>query len=892
MTIRNLEAVFKPSSVAVVGASEREGSIGRVVLNNLLAAGFGGPVYPVNPKYDRLAGLPVYADVGRLPVAPDLAVISTPAATVPGIVAALGKRGTRGVVVISAGFTETQTAAGRALERRMLRQARPHLLRVIGPNCLGVLSPGIGLNASFAHLRPLPGRLAFAAQSGAILTSLLDWAASRGIGFSHLVSLGGMADVDFGDMLDYLALDRGTDAILLYIEGVTQARKFMSAARAAARLKPVIVVKAGRFAAGARAAASHTGALAGSDAVYDAAFRRAGLLRVLTLTELFEAAEILAMTRGAPGERLAIVSNGGGMGVIATDSLAEQGGRLAELSPATIAKLDRMLPKTWSRANPVDLIGDATGERYKAALAVLDGDPGVDAVLAIHCPTAVASSLEAAEEMAAAAAEPHRPLLLTSWVGEETAAEARRYLAAKRIPSYATPERAVRAFMHLVEYRRSQAALMETPSALPGDFTPDRAAVRRIVLRALDSGRDWLHEIEAKRVLAAYGIPVVPTRIARNPAEAAAIADVLTVTGPVALKIVSPDIVHKSDVGGVALDLGDAAAVLKEAEAMAGRILEALPGAVVEGFAVEPMVRLDDAYELLIGATVDPLFGPVILFGHGGVAAEVIADTALGLLPLNLKLAYEIMARTRVYRQLGGFRHRRAADLDGIALVLVRVAQLAAETAELVEMDINPLIAGPGGVMAADARMRVAAASGEAAARLAICPYPAELSLTIECGGRKMLLRPIRPEDEARLQAFFARLTPEELRLRFMVPRRVFSHAEAARFTQIDYDRDMVLILVEHGGRGEIAGMVQASLDPDYERAEFGIIVRSDLTGRGLGTRMLAHLCAYLKARGAREVFGEVLAENTAMLSFASRFGLQTSPIPGDRTVVRLSLAL
>ncbi|MGH6954594.1 MAG: acetate--CoA ligase family protein, partial [Alphaproteobacteria bacterium] len=570
MTVRNLDRVFKPASVALIGASRTPRSVGAVLARNLLRAGFEGPIMPVNPKYSAIEGVLAYADVASLPVVPDLAVISTPPEAVPRLVAELGAKGTKAAVVITAGFGEGGEGGGKALQRAMLEAARPHLLRIVGPNCLGVMVPGRRLNASFAHLAPLEGGIAFVAQSGALLVSVLDWATSRGIGFSYMVSLGDMADVDFGDMLDYLAGDAGTRAILLYIEAVTNARKFMSAARAAARVKPVVVVKAGRHAEGARAATSHTGALAGDDAVYDAAFRRAGLLRVLDMEELFDAVETLATANPPKGDRLAIVTNGGGVGVLATDALIDAGGRLAELSAGTVARLDRVLPPTWSHGNPVDIIGDASGKRYADALGAVLEDEGVDAVLVLNCPTAVASSAEAAEAVSGVL-DGRATSAFTSWLGDGTAAAARRLFAERRVPTYPTPSQAVRAFMHMVRYGRAQDQLMETPPSLP-EFRIDRAAARAEIARALDDGRELLTEPEAKAVLEAYGVPVVPTRAAPNAEDAAAAAREFA--APVALKILSPDITHKSDVGGVELDLAPDA-VAAAALAMAARVARA-----------------------------------------------------------------------------------------------------------------------------------------------------------------------------------------------------------------------------------------------------------------------------------------------------------------------------
>ncbi|HET8728659.1 MAG TPA: acetate--CoA ligase family protein, partial [Alphaproteobacteria bacterium] len=663
MTIRNLDSLFKPGSVALIGASRRSQSVGAVLARNLLKAGFDGPVMPVNPRERSIESTLCYSSIDDLPLTPDLAVLTTPPPAVPGLIAELGRRGTKAAVVISAGFGEGGDAEGKQLMARMLEAARPHLLRIVGPNCLGVMVPHLGLNASFVHLNPLPGDIAFVTQSGAVATSIVDWATHRGIGFSHVVSLGDMGDVDFGDMLDYLAADPRTRAILLYIESVTNARKFMSAGRAAARSKPVILIKSGRNEAAARAAASHTGALAGSDAVYDAAFRRAGMLRVYSMVELFDAVETLASGLKIAGDRLAILSNGGGIGVLATEELVDAGGRIADLADDTLKALDRVLPPTWSRGNPVDIIGDAPGERYAAALDAILKDRNKDAVLILNCPTAIADSVEAAQAVIDTLKGPRpehrRPPVLTSWLGEGAAAEARRLFAGHRIPTYETPGQAARAFMHLVHYKRNQELLMETPAAVSDSFRPDIEAARAVIRRAQDENRSWLTEPEAKGVLTAYDIPVVRTLTAAGPDEAARAAG--EIGGPVALKILSPEITHKSDLGGVRLNLRTPEAVRIAAEEMLRTIREAAPDASVQGFTVQEMAAMRDAHELIVGIAPDPLFGPVLLFGQGGTAVEVLDDKAIALPPLNAVLAREMMQRTRVWRLLQGYRSQPQA---------------------------------------------------------------------------------------------------------------------------------------------------------------------------------------------------------------------------------------
>ncbi len=897
MTINNLDALFKPRSVALIGASNRRGSIGAMLARNLLGAGYQGAVMPVNPKHRQIARHRAWPDIASLPEAPDLGVICTPASAVPEIIEQLGARGARAAVVITAGFGERRASGGAELQQAVQQAAARHRLRLVGPNCLGILVPGIGLNASFAHRTPSAGSLAFVAQSGAIVTSVIDWAEPRGIGFSHLVSLGDMADVAFGDMLDYLASDPGTRGILLYIEAVTDARRFMSAARAASRMKPIIVVKAGRHPEGARAVQSHTGVLAGTDAVYDAAFRRAGILRVHGLMELFDAAEILALARPPKGDRLMILSNGGGIAVLAADELVDQGGRLAELSTETVAALDQVLPDTWSRANPVDIIGDAPGSRYADAMKILSQASDVDGILALHCPTAVASATDAAQAVIDAAPGPRGPLLLTSWVGEEAMRAARAAFSQRRIPSYDTPEQAVRAFMYLVRYRRNQRLLAETPPSVPEDYVPDLARVRALIDNIGPDRDGWLSEVESKQVLSAYGIPVVPTRLAATPEAAAALA--AEIGGPVALKLQSPDLLHKSAAGGIALDLIGPAAVEERARAMHQQVAAAHPDARLLGFSVQPMVRRPGAYELIIGVADDPQFGPVILAGHGGTQVEAIDDKALGLPPMNMRLARELLSRTRIHRLLQGTPGHTAANLDAVALVLVRVSQLVCDFPDIRELDINPLLADNYGVVALDARIRVSleppvpGVSGHA--RLAIRPYPKALEETVTLGdGRSLLLRPIRPEDEPSLQEAFAKLTPEEVRLRFFAPMSTLDHVAAARFSQLDYDREMALVLTDPGipGRTEIYAVVSLSADPDNERAEYAILVRHDMAGMGLGILLMRRIIDYARQRGIREIDGDVLRDNRTMLKLCKVFGFTTKRDPEDLEIVKVRLRL
>jgi len=885
MSSYNLKHLLEPDSVAVIGASDRAGSVGATVWRNLVGGGFRGPLWPVNRRHATVAGVRAYATPAQLPAAPALAVICTPAPGIPALIAELGARGTRAAIVLSAGL-EGAAESGGTLAAAALEAARRFGLRILGPNCIGLLVPGIGLNASFAHVNARAGAIAFVAQSGALTTAMLDWAQSAAVGFSHCVSLGNAADVDFGDLLDYLGRDMHTRAILLYIESVTGARKFMSAARAAARNKPVIAVKAGRTGEAARAATSHSGALAGADVVYEAALRRAGVLRVRTTRQLFEAAQILSQSKPYAGPRLAIVSNGGGPAVMATDALIEGGGELAPLGAETLRTLDAQLPATWSRANPVDIIGDAPPQRYVSVLETVLADPGVDALLLVHAPTALASASEVAALCAPLLEKASRPAF-ACWLGGEGVRAAGS--GGSAVPGYATPEEAVDAFLHVVRYHQVQTLLMETPRSLQGP-RPDTQAVRAIVTSALAAGRTALTEPEAKDVLTAYGIPVVETRIARTTEELAPLA--AAIGYPVALKILSPDISHKSDVGGVALDLATAQELERAAQAMLERCRQLRPQARLEGFTVQRMIRRGGAHELLAGIATDPTFGPVIVFGRGGTAAEVIGDRAIGLPPLNSALAQELMSRTRVSRLLAGARGQAAADLEALELALVNLAQLAAEVAEIAELDINPLLADAHGVIALDARVRLVAAAAPARVGLAIRPYPSELEEECEHRGQRVLLRPIRPEDAPLHRQFLARVTPQDLYTRFFTAIRQLPDADIAHLTQIDYDREMAFVAVaaDAAATPQILGVARACADPDNVGAEFAVLVRSDLKGQGLGTLLMQKLIRYCRARGTRQLWGSVLSENAAMLEFSRRLGFRVRSVEHNVEEIVLDL--
>lgn len=816
MSIRNFNSLFDPGSVAVIGASLRPGSIGATVLNNMAEGGYAGALWPVNPKYDALLGVRCYGKVSALPQAPDLAIICTPAATVPGLIAELGARGTRAAVVLSKGLDETTVGGGKSARQAMLEAAKPHLLRILGPGGVGLLAPASGLNASLAQGGAKAGKIAFISQSDALMLAVLDWARLHGIGFSKFASLGERADIDLGDLLDFLADDSDTAAILVYMENLACARKFMSAARLAARAKPVIVLKAGREA---------------SDLAYDAAFRRAGMLRVYSTEDLFDAAETLAHARALRGERLAIVGNGGALGTIAGDALAHARGKLSPLSADTIALLQHAMQGRSaegqaarradgaSPTNPLNLGGDATPERHAAVFDALLRDPAVDAVLLIHAP---ASGVDAARvaELLAPLARASGKNVLSCWLGGSAVAAARRVFADAGLPTYDTPEQAVRGFMQMVHYRRNQELLMEVPGQLPAGSKPERATARAIVAAAVAQGRSELDAAETRAVLAAYGIRMLAPGDTQQTAQA-----------------------------------------------------------------------LASSHELAVGVHDDPMFGPVISAGPGGLAADTLASVAagwpdgnaIGLPPLNMVLARDLLDHTGLARMLAGSRQRPAADSDAICRALIQVSELVVDTCELASLGINPLLAGAAGVAALDARITLGPA--RASFRLAIRAYPQELEQEIMWQGAPLVLRPIRPEDGPQHVEFFSRLHPDDVRLRFFSAMRELQPAQLARLTQIDYDRAMAFIASRIGvdGRPETLGVVRAVADPDNQFAEFAILVRSDLKGMGLGAILFAKLIDYFRSRGTAAIVGEALSENGGVQQLVRRFGgsVSSSQEPG-----------
>ena len=886
MSIRNLDRFFNPRSVVVIGASDRPHSIGATVFSNLLTGGFSGPIMAVNSVRPSVQGQPAWPNVAALPECPDLAVICTPPATIPDIVKQLGERGTKAAIVISAGLGKTILPDGRPTSDAMLQEARPHLLRIIGPNCLGLLVPGAGLNASFAPGMANVGKLAFISQSGALATAVLDWGNAEGIGFSCFLSVGDSLDVDFGDLIDYLARDPKTTAILLYIESIKNPRKFMSAARAASRSKPLIAVKSGRVSAGARAAFSHTGALAGDDDIVDAVLRRAGVLRVDTTQDLFAAAATLARARKFVGPRVALMTNGGGAGVMATDALITGGGMLATLSAETTQRLDERLPATWSRSNPLDIIGDAPTERYVETLKILLAAPEIDSVLFMHAPTAIVESFKIAQGIIPIIEESAKSVF-TCFLGGSRVAEARHLLRSHGILGFLTPEEAVRAILMRDAHSHLRTLLTETPSAA---LDVDRARLAQARSRALSRVADGnleLGEVEAKEILALAGIPVLETRAVSNIDEAVSAAT--SMGYPVALKILSPTITHKSDVGGVELGIADGSELRRKAEAMEANIRLLCPDAVLAGFTVQPMVSAGSAHELILGCVSDPAFGPVLMVGQGGVAVEVVRDRSFGLPPLCEPLARDMLERTKIWALLQGYRNTPRADIEAVIQTLLRLSALVCACPALLEIDINPLRVDARGVIALDARMKLGEPDHSPVGRLIIQPYPDDLEAVVRVGEEQLYLRPIKPEDELLHASFLASLTIEDVYSRFFQLVKEWTHDQVARLTQIDYDREMSFVLIS--GKNEIVAVSRTSADPDNLECEFAIVVRGDYQNFGVGQLMMKRLIDYSRQRGTAVMTGYILARNSKMLGLASDLGFSFGP-PDDSGVVKATLSL
>lgn len=888
-----LDSLFAPRSIAVVGATETPRSVGRAVMENL--SSFGGRLFPINPKRKTLFDKPAFPRLSALPEAPDLAVIATPAAAVPGVIAECAVAGVKGAIIISAGFKETGER-GRELEHQILAIVRRSGMRIVGPNCLGVMLPHSGLNATFAAGMARPGNVAFLSQSGALCTAILDWSLGEGVGFSAFVSLGSMLDVGWGDLIDFLGDDPQTRSIVCYMESVGDARAFLSAAREVSFTKPIVVIKVGRTEAAAKAAASHTGSLTGSDAVLDAAFRRVGVLRVNTIGELFDSAEGLAKQPRPRGPRLAIVTNAGGPGALATDMLVTSGGQLSALKPETLAALDQLLPPAWSHGNPVDVLGAADADLYARAIEIVLRDDNADGVLVVLTPQAMTDIGGTAARLARLAESSPKPLL-ASWMGGAALDAARATLNAARIPTYDYPDAAARAFALMWRYSDHLRLLYERPSLpqIDGSAPENRRKAEHVVATVRKTGRTLLTEVESKRVLAAYGIPTVETLVARHSEEAVQHAE--TLGFPVVLKVFSETITHKTDVGGVHLNLANPTAVRHAWRAIKESVSARVGAEQFLGVTVQPMIP-SDGIELIIGSSIDPQFGPVLLFGAGGQLVEIMQDRALGFPPLTATLARRLMERTRIFQALSGVRGRNAVDLGALTQLLVSFSHLVAEQRWIAEVDVNPLLASSQRLLALDARivLHPSCIAEDQIPRLAIRPYPAEYVSHLQLDdGAHVTLRPIRPEDEDLLIAFHSTLSEESVRFRYLSPLPLetrVAHQRLVRICFSDYERE-IAIVVEHGKATarKIVAVGRLNRLQNRDEAEFAVVVSDAWQRRGLGTLLLETLIRIGRAEKIEHITGTILQSNHAMLSLCRRFGFQLArPLDGDVTTAELRL--
>jgi acetyltransferase len=887
--MNKLKTMLNPKTTALIGATEKAGAVGRTILQNLLRSG-AGKVFPVNPNRKKVLDVNSYQDIASVPEHVDLAVIATPARTVPGIVEECGKAGVDGAAIISAGFKEIGEE-GRALEGKIEDIRKKYGMRILGPNCLGFARPPVGLNASFLKGDPPSGNIAFISQSGALGSAILDWAVNAGIGFSIFASVGSMLDIDFGDLIDFLGDDARTKSILIYMEGVGNARKFMGAARAFARRKPIIILKPGRHAESAKAALSHTGAMAGDDAVYDAAFRRVGVVRVREIAELFDAAEVLDSERLPRGPRLAIVTNSGGPGVMATDALIDFGGELAKLSDESIKEIDAFSPPYWSRANPVDILGDAHVDGYAKAANTCLRDSTADGVLVIYVPQDSAPSGQLATIIAQIAKDTFKPIL-TTWMGGKEVQEGRQIFIQHNVPTYETPEEAVRAYVNMCKYKRNLDHLYETPAELPVHEPRDKKQLKMAIQEMLRQGRTLLNEEESKSLLVCYGIPVTEPQFAEDADAAVSIAE--KIGYPVAIKVVSPDISHKSDVGGVILGLDSGAALKRACETLVQTVGKRAPQAVIQGVTVQRMIK-DVDYELILGVKKDRDFGSVIVFGMGGTAAEFFKDFSIGLPPLNQTLAKMLIEETKIYKMLQGFRGKPPANFEELEGIIVSFSHLVADFPEIAEIDINPLAIADGKAYALDARVvidREYVDHGSPYPHLVIKPYPTRYITSWKLpDGTEVLLRPIKPEDEPLEGELFASLSQESIRTRLFSPLKQVDHEWLSFFCNIDYDRHMAIVAeIEDNGKRKIIGVGRLIRNWDFQSSEFAVLVRDRYQGKGLGYKLMETLIGIGREMGLEEIVGEALTENQKMLKLARKLGFTTRLLVGGTSELTLKL--
>ena len=879
MTIYNLDKIFRPGSVAVIGASDKKGSIGHALVQNLQKGGYRGNVFPINAKHPVISSLNAYPSIGDIDQAVDLAVIATPMKTVPSIIGECVRAGVGGAIIISAGGKETGQK-GREIEVEIKKEADKGGIRIIGPNCVGVISAEANLYATFANQIPLPGKMAFISQSGALIGAILDLSLKKQIGFSHFVSVGSMLDADFGDLIDYLGNDPGVSSIVLYVEGVTYPRKFMSAARAVSRVKPIIVLKSGRSSAGAKAAASHTGSMAGEGAIYDAAFKRAGIVRVDTIEELFDCAELVAKQPVPKGSGLSVITNAGGPGVMAADALSSFGLEPVSLRPETIKKLDEFLPSFWSRGNPIDILGDATPERYRRAVEVCVSAPEINGLVIVFVPQAVSDAADVAATLSEVLRGKSYPVFAV-WMGGEGVEKGREIFSKAGIPTYETPERAIQSFMYMNSYAHNLELLQQTPPKLHHTLEFDKAKAAEIVTRALSKKQAFLTEMESKEILSAYGIPVNRTGMAASAEEAVHMA--LEIGYPVAMKICSKDISHKSDANGVQLNLRGDKNVRETFTKIMADAHAYDPEAELTGVTIQSMVDRTD-YELILGSKKDPLFGPVILFGMGGIMTEILKDQAIAFPPLNRLLARRLMENTRVYQLLKGYRNRPPADIGRLEEILIGLSQLVIDFPEIAELDINPLILMGDRPCAVDARVIIKPSKIASPLHLVISPYPDHYEVTKRTrGGLDIFIRPIKPEDAPLLLEFFDGLSRESIYYRFFSPLKTLPKKMLARFTQLDYDRDMALVAMEQSQPEEkILGVARLMSKAGGIEPEFAVVVGDPWQGKGVGAALMEHLLEIAKERGIESIWGFVLAENTHMLALARELGFDISKVPNE----------
>ncbi len=894
MVTTNLDKIFNPQNVAIIGASDVEGSVGYAIVKNFTQMGYTGKVYFVNIRKPEILGVKTYPTVDQVPESVDLAIIATPAKTVPDVMEECGKGNVKGVIIVSAGFKETGPA-GKALEEKTLEVAKKYGIRIIGPNCIGIIRPRNNLNATFLDKMPKPGNVAFLSQSGALGSAILDWALHENIGFSNFVSVGSMIDVDFGDLIDYFGSDPKTKSILMYVEGITEARKFMSAARHFARTKPIIVVKSGKFSESAKAAASHTGSLSGEDGIYDAAFKRAGIVRVNEIADLFNAAEVLGTQPLPKGPRLAIITNAGGPGVMATDALIAQGGKLAKLSQKTMDTLNAVLPPFWSHGNPIDVLGDAKSERYKVAVEACLNDENIDGILIIFTQQAVSESVEISKNIVELVRNKtfQNKTMLTSFMGYGAVQEANTILNANNIPTYSTPEQAVRTYMYMYDYQRNIDLLYETPEELPVDAAPPKRPIMAILRNAAFEDREILTEDEAKKILKYYNFPVVRTSAANTVDEAVAFAQEMGF--PVVLKILSPQIVHKSDAGGVILNVNSPDEVRSAFELLIQRATAYNPNAQIIGVTVQPMIE-KKGYELIIGGKTDPVFGPVILFGSGGVGVELFKDTSIGLPPLNTTLIHRIMEETKVYRLLKGWRNAPPVDLKKLDETVLMFSQLLVDFPQIKEIDINPLLVSEKDATILDARIVINKDSVckkfEPHEHMVISPYPKKYEiLWLLKNGQEVLLRPIKPEDEPLWLEMFQSLSEESIRYRFFQMLKDTPHEVRVRYCNIDYDREIAIVaeIVENGKR-KILGVTRLSIESDEKSGEIAFLVSDYWQGLGLGTKMVDYVLDIAKEKGMESVHSIILQDNYRALSLSKKMGFKIEYLNDGTVKAELNL--